>query len=113
MAFLSEETLTTLFGLQRRLVLILNEARATEYAILELFGETEETIPELDELQNVTERARDSYTRLSRILLLVADAQPIADAAIVELMERALAQAEANADASEPSVQEIKRNWNL
>jgi hypothetical protein len=90
-----------------------SEGEVGVVTLLSTLTETEETIPELDELQNVTERARDSYTRLSRILLLVADAQPIADAAIVELMERSLAQAEANADASEPSVQEIKRNWNL
>ena len=113
MAQISEETFTTIFTLQRRLILIINEARRTEYAILELFGETERKIPPLEQLQNVTERAKDSCTRIYRILLLVADAQPMVDAATLEFMSRSIEQAQAHADASEPSIKEIKRDWNL
>jgi hypothetical protein len=37
----------------------------------------------------------------------------MADSATINLLEQSIAQAEATADASEASIQEIKRNWNL
>ena len=113
MANLPNETLTTILYLQRRLFQIINQASAAEFNLAEEYGETETTLGELEELKNVIERARTSYTRLYRLLLLVGESQPIADSATINLLEQSIAQAEATADASEASTQEIKRNWNL
>jgi hypothetical protein len=57
MADLPEKTIVIIFTLQRRLLKIINEATKYAFIIFEQFGETEETIPELDELQNIRERA--------------------------------------------------------
>ena len=71
MANLPNETITTVLNLERRLLQLINEATAAGFIILEQFGETEETIPELDELQNVRERATSYYIRLYRLLLQI------------------------------------------
>jgi len=113
MAKLLDETLNTIFTLQRRLLELLDEAKAAELNLFERFGETEETIPELDQLQNVTERLRNPYSRLHRILLLVAESQPLADVTTLKLLSESIEEAQTTADASAASTQEIKRNWNL
>lgn len=113
MAKLRDETLTIVFNLQRRLLERIDEATATEVAIFEQFGETEETIPELDQLQNVRERARSSYSRLYMLLLRIAEAQPSATSATLNLLTQSIEQAQATDAATDASVQDIKRNWNL
>lgn len=110
MAKLSDETLTLVFNLQRRLLQRINEATATEAIIFEQFGE-EETIIELQQLQNVRERATSSYSRLYTLLLRVAESQPTATSATLDLLALSIEQAEATDAASEASVQDIKRNW--
>ena len=52
MAKLSDETLTTVFNLQKQFLESIDAATATEFIIFERFGETEETIPELNELDS-------------------------------------------------------------
>ena len=64
MAELSPETITAIFELQQLLLQIIDRASNLEFAILEQFGETETTIIELDEIQNVKERA-SSFTLVS------------------------------------------------
>ncbi len=63
MAKLPDETLTTVFNLQRQLLERIDEATATGFTLFEQFGETEETIPELNELQSIRERADTYYSR--------------------------------------------------
>lgn len=113
MAKLPDETLSTIFTLQQRLVLLLDTATAAEYFILQQFGETEETAPELEAIDNIKERLRIPYNRLHRILQQVAESQPTATADVLEFLYRTIAETEAAADASEASIQEIKRSWNL
>ena len=113
MANLPEETLTTIFNLQKQLFRIINETTATEYNLLEQYGETSETLPELEELSNIRERARDAYTRLFRLSLNIAETQPVIDRSKLELLYRAIEQADLTVDALEISIQEIKNNWNL
>ncbi len=113
MAKLPEETITIIFNLQRRLLERIDEATATEATIFERFGEAEETIPELEQLQNVRERATSSYSRLFTLLLRVAEAQPMATSATLNLLAQSIEQAQANDAATEASVKDVKRNWNL
>jgi tetrahydrodipicolinate N-succinyltransferase len=113
MADLSEETLNTIFFLQRRLLGIVNEATKFAFIIFESFGETEETIPELTELQNIQERATAYYVKLHRLSLQVSEAQLTATSAMLDLLAQAIVQTQAVADAGEASNQEIRRNWNL
>ena len=53
MADLPEETLTKIFGLQKKLFKIINDATATDFNLMEKHGETSATLPELEELQNI------------------------------------------------------------
>ena len=113
MANLPEETLNTIFELQKQLFYVINEATATEYYLLEQYGETSETLSELEELSNINERARDAYTRLFRLLLNIAQTQPIANQDTLELQYQAIEQADLTVDALKISILEIKNNWNL
>lgn len=109
---LPEETLSIVFNLQKRLLQRINEATATEAILFTQFGE-EETIIELEQLQNVRERATSSYSRLYTLLLRVAESQPTATSATLDLLAVSIDQAEATDAACEASVQDIKSNWNL
>ena len=113
MAELSAETITAIFKLQQLLLQIIDRASNLEFAILEQFGEIETTIIELDEIQNVKERASSYYTRLYQLLLQIYQSQPVADSATLELLARSLTQTQAIADAGRASLAEIKKNWNL
>jgi hypothetical protein len=64
MANLSNETITRLLSLQRNIWNIINETTATEFSLLQQYGETEATISDLDMLQNTKERTTTYYSRL-------------------------------------------------
>lgn len=110
MAKLKDATVNIIFDLQRQLLDRIDEATGTEAVIFEQFGETEETMPELEQLQNIRERATSSYSRLYTLLLRVYEFQPLATSAILKLLASAIEQAEATNDAAKASVQDTKRN---
>ena len=113
MAKLADETITTIFNLQRRLIERIDEATATEATIFEQFGEVEGILLELEQLQNVRERATSSYSRLYTLLLRIAESQPTATSATLNLLAQTIEQAEATDAASEATIQEIKKDLNL
>ncbi|MGL6344426.1 MAG: hypothetical protein ACRC80_35420 [Waterburya sp.] len=113
MANLSEETLTKIFSLQKQLFKIINEATSTDYNLAQQYGETSKTLPELEELQNIRERARDAYSRLFRLLLNIGETQPVINQGTLELLYRSIEQADLTVNALEVSIKEIKNNWNL
>lgn len=113
MADLPEATAFVVLNLQWRMVQIINQATKTGALILEQYGETEATIPDLDILQNARERATNYYSRFYTLLLRISEAQPVANVAMLELLERSIEEAQASADASEATIQEAKRDWNL
>lgn len=92
---------------------LIDEAKATEWMLLETYGETEESILELEQLQSGAERLRDPYHRLYRLILSISEIQPNATTATLELLARTVEQFEATAEAVEASTQESKRIWNL
>jgi hypothetical protein len=110
MADLPEETIVIIFTLQRRLLKIINEATKYAFMILEQYGAI---VPDLEILENVRERTKSYYTRLSRLLLQVFESQPMATSATLELLIQSIAQVQASADANEATVSEVKRDWNL
>ena len=96
MVKLSDQTLTTIFYLQRRLVELIDEAKAVEFAIFEQFGENEVALPELDQMQ-----------------IGIAEYQPVALDAMLNLLAQTIQQTEALISAVEASISETKENWNL
>jgi hypothetical protein len=113
MAKLSPEALTNIFNLLRQIAEEIENAGATEWMIFEKYGETTQTINELEELQNVKERLNQSYSRLNTLTLRILEAQPIASNAMIELLTQAINNGSANLEASHASIQEIKKGWSL
>ncbi|MFB2922347.1 MULTISPECIES: hypothetical protein [Aerosakkonema] len=113
MARLPAETLRTVLSLQQQLLEQIDEARSVEFTLLEQFGETDETIPELEELQNIRERADLYYSRFSVTLRRIYDAQPVASRDMLELLARSINEATSALAATAANVREIKSNWNL
>jgi exonuclease VII small subunit len=113
MAKLSNETLTMTFQLLRQLAEAIELASETEWILFDRYGETSRTIGELEELQNARERLNQSYARLNTLLLRILEAQPIAATAMLDLWVKSLDNGQANLEAANASIQEIKRGWNL
>jgi len=113
MAKLPDETKSTIVNLLRGLGELIDEAGETELVIFEQFGETEITISALNELQNVRERLRNSYTRLCRLFLQVSESQPNAPAAVLNLLYLSIEEGQANLDAGDASIREAKREIGL
>ena len=113
MANLSDETLLVALFRQGRLLKLLDEVTKADMTIYERFGETESTITALIQLQNSRERLTNSYTRVTTLLQRVHESQPQADASLLELFYRSVAEALATADAIEATVKETKKDWDL
>lgn len=85
----------------------------TEWQLFEEYGETELTIPELEELQGAKEKLRNAYSRLNTILLRILEAQSIASADMLDFLERTMEQTQMALYAAQASILESKRLWNL
>ena len=112
MAKLPDPVISNIFIIQRRIIEYLDSTTATEFRLFERMGETAETLPELEELQNIKEKLRSKYSRLYNLLLRIAVSQPIASEDMLVLLYRSIELTEASIDASIASLQEIQRNWN-
>jgi hypothetical protein len=112
MAKLPDPVISNIFVIQRRIIECLDSTTATEFRLFERMGETAETLPELEELQNIKEKLRSKYSRLYNLLLRIAESQPIASEDMLVLLYRSIESTEASLDASVASLQEIQRNWN-
>ncbi|MFM7191683.1 MAG: hypothetical protein ACKOX2_12835, partial [Microcystaceae cyanobacterium] len=77
MAQLSEETQAIVLDLQKSLLMIIHEASFFQFTILENYGETEATLSDLEQLDNVQQRADTYYSRLSTLLRQIAASQPL------------------------------------
>ena len=113
MAKISPETIAKILELLGRLSILINRASATELSIFDAYGEAEEIVDVLEQLQNTKERGVDAYTRLSGLMLKISGFQPSAPRAMVEMLERSIEIATATVDASEASVKKAKLDWNI
>jgi hypothetical protein len=111
-AKLPDPILANIFTLQRRIIECIDATTSLEFRLLEQWGETAQTLPELEELQSIRERLRSPYSRLHNLLLKAAEAQPVAANDVLNLLYRSIESGEATLDASMASLQEIQRNWN-
>jgi hypothetical protein len=113
MAELPIEITTTVLELQRRLLTNINHATTVEYLLLERYGETEASVADMEMLQNCKESAETYYSRFSTLLLRIAEAQPHANTAMLSLLDKTIAEAEALKDAQTATVQEVRRDWDI
>ncbi len=113
MAKLGNEIFTEIFSLQRQLIELIDQTRSMELLLFMQIGETEATISNLEQLQNVNERLRNPYLRLSTLLLKIAEYQPIAPTATLSLLTKTIEETKSVVYAAEASIQEIREDWNL
>jgi hypothetical protein len=111
-AKLPDTIVTNIFTLKRSLIECIDSTTAMEFRLFQQIGETAETLPELEELQNIKERLISSYSRLYNLLLRVSQSQPIASNDMLDLLYSAMENGQNSLDASSAGLQDIQRNWN-
>ncbi len=112
MAKLPDSIVINIFSIQRQIIECINSTTEMEFRLFDRMGETPETFPELEELQNIKEKLRSKYARLYTLMLGIAESQPIATRDMLDLLYKSIDSTEASLDASIASLQEIQRNWN-
>jgi hypothetical protein len=113
MAKLPEQTLLAILHLQRQLFEGIDAATAIESLLFQQFGETDATESDLEQLQNLRYGLADPYSRLCTLLLRIAEFQPVAPTAILNLLDKTIEVGQAAVDAAQANVQEINRDWSL
>jgi hypothetical protein len=113
MAKLSPETQAVLHNLIEQLLEIIDEAKKTEFLLLEEFGETELTTIALDELAEIAQQANDSYSQISSLRVRIAEAQPILSPDMLRLLAQRVTTIQNRVPALERSTAEIKLDWRL
>jgi hypothetical protein len=107
------ETIAKILELLGRLSILIDRASNAELSIFSTYGETEEVVSVLEQLQNTKERGVDAYVRLSGLMLKISGFQPSAPSAMVKMLTQSIDTAEATLDAGEASVKEAKSDWNI
>lgn len=113
MAQLPPETTEVVIQLRQQTLAIVDKATATAFSLLELFGETETTLPFFEEVQTVHEGARDAFAQLNLLSLQVAEAQPVPSPQVLEWLSRCIAITTSRIPAWERSIEEVKLEFDL
>lgn len=113
MAAIPEEINNQIWLNCKELISIINSAKFAEYILFTRQGETEDTINDLDTLQNIALEVADSYQQLSNIALRTATIQPQANAATLSILVEKLNEIETRTPAWLRSIEEIITDWRL
>lgn len=113
MATIPEEISNLIWLNCQELISIINAAKSAEYVLFTRHGETENTVNDLDTLQNIAEEATNNYQRLTNITLRIATIQPQADAATISILTQTISDVEARMAARLRSIEEIAIEWRL
>lgn len=113
MAAIPEEINNQIWFSCKELISIINSAKFAEYILFNKQGETENTINDLDTLQNIALEVADSYQQLSNIALRTATIQPQANAATLSILVEKLNEIGTRTPAWLRSIEEIITDWRL
>ena len=113
MAKLSLQTAQTIWDLQHQLLEIIDTARTIELSLFEAFGETDRTIPYLDELQSIAQQATERFARFSTLQIRIANTQPPIPRDLLEIVDRSIESTQQKIPALERSNQETIQEFNL
>ena len=113
MAKFSPETAQTIWDLQHQLLEIIDSSSVLELSLFDAFGETEDTIPVLDELQSIAQQSIDRFSRFSSLQIRVANNQPPIPPDIIDVVNRSIQTTEQKIPALKRSIQEITQEWRL
>jgi hypothetical protein len=112
-ARISAETIERILNLMGCLSGLIDIASSTELAIFNTYGEMGEIPYVLEQLQNTKEKGIVAYSRLSTLLLKVSEVQPSVSTAMMEMLRKAIEQAEATVEAGLATVKEVKNDWSV
>jgi hypothetical protein len=113
MAELAPNIEQSIWNSKQGLLNIINIAKLTEFTILSIQGEINETISVLEELQTVVDKSIDRFSRLSILQIRIAEAQPDLSQDMLVFLIEAIAASEASIPALSRSIEEIRRGFNL
>ena len=113
MAKLSLQTAQTIWDLQHQLLEVIDTARTLELSLFEAFGETDRTIPYLDELQSIAQQATERFSRFSTLQIRIANTQPPIPRDLLEIVDRSIESTQQKIPALERSNQETIQEFNL
>lgn len=99
--------------MREKLLEIIDEAKKSEFLLLEMFGENSQTVITLDELTEIAQQANDLYTQISTLRIRIAEAQPILSPDMLRLLTERIATLQNRVPALERSLVEIKLDWRL
>lgn len=86
------------------------QTKNTEFNLFERHSETEETLPELEQIENCRERLNNPYPPLHTLTLRISEYYPIAPSAIPELLAATIEQTQISADVVTASSSETRKN---
>lgn len=113
MATIPEEISNRIWLNCQELINIIDTAKSAEYILFTKHGEIENTINDLDTLQNIAE-ATNNYQRLTNVTLRTATIQPQAGAATISILTETISEVEASRMAARlRSLEEIVIEWRL
>jgi hypothetical protein len=113
MAKLSLKTAQTIWDLQHQLLEIIDTARTIELSLFEAFGETDRTIPYLDELQSIAQQATERFSRFSTLQIRIANTQPPVPQDLLEVVDRSIESTQQKIPALKRSNQETIQEFDL
>jgi hypothetical protein len=113
MAKLPNDTAEIIWSLQRQLSELIESARHAEFVLFSEFGETEETIVFLNELQSVAEQSTDKFAQFSSLQIRIFNVQPNVPDDMLDLLMRVIENTEVRLPALRQSVQEIITEWKI
>jgi hypothetical protein len=90
MAKLRLETAQTIWDLQHQLLEIIDTAKTLELTLFEAFGETDRTIPYLDELQSIAQQGTERFTRFSTLQIRIANTQPPIPQDLLQIVDKSI-----------------------
>ncbi len=112
MAIIPEEISNRIWLNCQELINIIDTAKSAEYTLFNRHGEVENTINDLDTLQNIAE-ATNNYQRLTNVTLRTATIQPQAGAATISILAETISEIETRMAARLRSIEEIVIEWRL
>lgn len=102
-----------IFDLQAQLLDLIDDAATTERELFENYGETEQTLGDLDSLAGIREEAEDTYQRTNVRALQVVKADPREATATINLLLQAYERGDERIAPLTRSVEEIRNTWEL
>lgn len=113
MAEISQNNIDRIVQNYQELISVVQMALSSEYKLSSEYGETQDTINDLDELSGIAVDATDRFKRLNAITIRIAAIQPQADIATASMLEETLLYNEAKIPAWKRSIEEVVNNWSL